>query len=684
MRLPIAIFLSFLLCFTRATRTRSSSRGFPPLASPQVARQARQNVGVCRETNIEYNGQTHSQTAARTADDCQKKCDSTKCKHWTWKTGQCYVKRLANPGNKIAILGAVSGRKTGDECSQDPARGFSCHYVETRDPMLCVFPFIGNNIVKGKSSGGVNHDCLASSVGKAWCATEVKQDNQLVKTSDTGKTISCGREKNAHGLTLCSAGGGGAVVGGGGTCTRETSELTSVKKKIADLEKENVELKKRLGVSSLKNSSSGQCPRNGGWAEWGTWGSCSGSKQTRNRSCDKPAPSNGGCSCEGKAIETKACASPAKQSSQGNSQSSCVGRCGKPAGIGSCQCAKECFSFGDCCSDYATSCSVLNPNSCSGRCGATFDRSNPCQCNVGCEKFKNCCSDHAQFCPRTSNKAPAPKLPVSTGPVTDTELSRFTEQLLQMDENNAMRLLTLDTGCKTRVGRPSDCSSRDLFQSIDSSILRKPVYQKLIAMYDNYDNDVLVVEDNTRAEQREEEDFLGEILKTKVMKNTYDFLKQRNLFKGSISQFKTYLKELWFTIYSRGQRTLGSSGFEHVFLGEKKNGKVSGFHSWVYFQYLEKSNKVNYLGHWENVDIGGRGKGLSFTFKWGQEQKPFASMLVGTSPELELAIYTTCLLARGEERCHITLGGQDIYLTTHVFDRRGKKHIASTYMDWKP
>ena len=27
---------------------------------------------------------------------------------------------------------------------------------------------------------------------------------------------------------------------------------------------------------------------------------------------------------------------------------------------------------------------------------------------------------------------------------------------------------------------------------------------------------------------------------------------------------------------------------------------------------------MNYLGHWENVDLGGKGNGLSFTFTWGQ------------------------------------------------------------------
>ena len=37
---------------------------------------------------------------------------------------------------------------------------------------------------------------------------------------------------------------------------------------------------------------------------------------------------------------------------------------------------------------------------------------------------------------------------------------------------------------------------------------------------------------------------------------------------------------------------------------------------------------------------------IVIVLRWGDEQKPFASMVVGTSPEFELALYTTCLLAR--------------------------------------
>ena len=114
-------------------------------------------------------------------------------------------------------------------------------------------------------------------------------------------------------------------------------------------------------------------------------------------------------------------------------------------------------------------------------------------------------------------------------------------------------------------------------------------------LYENYQPDVSVTEDRTRDEMREEEALLKEMMKTKVMKKTFDFLKANELFTKSMTEFEALLSELWFSVYSRGKRIKGSSGFEHVFLGEKKNGAVQGFHNWLYFNHLEEMGEVSFF-----------------------------------------------------------------------------------------
>ena len=70
------------------------------------------------------------------------------------------------------------------------------------------------------------------------------------------------------------------------------------------------------------------------------------------------------------------------------------------------------------------------------------------------------------------------------------------------------------------------------------------------------------------------------------------FLKAKRLITGAKAELGAKLRELWFTLYSRGGRVLGSSGFEHVFMGEKKAGRVQGLHSWVFLHHLEQRGQV--------------------------------------------------------------------------------------------
>ncbi|XP_015775790.1 PREDICTED: mucin-like protein [Acropora digitifera] len=66
------------------------------------------------------------------------------------------------------------------------------------------------------------------------------------------------------------------------------------------------------GISSQSQScNTEQCPVDGGWSSWGTWGSCSKScatgSQTRMRNCTNPPPSNGGAACVGSSSQSQTC-----------------------------------------------------------------------------------------------------------------------------------------------------------------------------------------------------------------------------------------------------------------------------------------------------------------------------------------------------------------------------------------
>lgn len=71
------------------------------------------------------------------------------------------------------------------------------------------------------------------------------------------------------------------------------------------------------------------------------------------------------------------------------------------------------------------------------------------------------------------------------------------------------------------------------------------------------------------------------------------------------------LYHIWFTPYSRSPSVIGSSGFEHVFLGEIKKSQVSGFHNWLFFEKEEQEKDINYKGYMTSLDLGDKVKKLT-------------------------------------------------------------------------
>jgi poly(U)-specific endoribonuclease len=260
--------------------------------------------------------------------------------------------------------------------------------------------------------------------------------------------------------------------------------------------------------------------------------------------------------------------------------------------------------------------------------------------------------------------------------------------LLSVDSNNAGGKIQLNLQCTTQSGNTEDCSPDHLFTSVDPGVAELPIYVALAALYDNYAPSPGTVEDHTEQEQQEELALLELITATEVMKTTYQFLVDKEVFTGSAEDWFWHLYDMWFGMYDRARTILGSSGFEHVFIGECcKKGAVGGFHNWFHWYYLEQAGELNYLGYWETAKFGENmehGGGISFTYTWDGTPKPYGSMFLGTSPELEMALYTTCLMTRPDAKCHITLEGTDVYIQTWREVQGDMVMVGSSYPDWAP
>ncbi|KAL1512551.1 hypothetical protein ABEB36_002131 [Hypothenemus hampei] len=187
--------------------------------------------------------------------------------------------------------------------------------------------------------------------------------------------------------------------------------------------------------------------------------------------------------------------------------------------------------------------------------------------------------------------------------VSDDELREFSENLLKKDSNNAMKYVKLNVQGKTSSRSSQDEAPLPLMK-IEEGAFRIPSIEKLILLYNNYFLDVMQNEVYTGQERIEENNFLDIIVTTPVMQFTRSFLVQKGKIGKDPREFKDLLRLIWFNMYSRGNGRIGSSGFEHVFIGEIKNNQVSGLHNWVYFNEEESQGRANYLGYMNKVDLG--------------------------------------------------------------------------------
>lgn len=219
---------------------------------------------------------------------------------------------------------------------------------------------------------------------------------------------------------------------------------------------------------------------------------------------------------------------------------------------------------------------------------------------------------------------------------------------------------------------------------VPKAILARPTYAKLLSLFDNYVLSVNETEQVTTQEKAEETAFLDTLYQTDVMKAAHRFLVDKGLSVSNTVSFKDQLRSIWFGLYQRSPGKQGSSGFEHVFLGELKNG-ISGLHSWVRYATEEAKGNVNFLGYSRVVPTQGPVVGLiELPMVFNGVYKAHSTMMIGSSPELEIAMYSICFLARPDSTCPCSWNMSNnkvarFKIQTFVSKFHGKQFVGSAF-----
>lgn len=70
---------------------------------------------------------------------------------------------------------------------------------------------------------------------------------------------------------------------------------------------------------------------------------------------------------------------------------------------------------------------------------------------------------------------------------------------------------------------------------------------------------------------------------------------------------------------------------------------------------------------------------MKLAFEWMGKVKKSGSMFVGTSPELDMAVYTLCILTRPNKSCPVQMNGQRFTIQTWVQKYNGKDLVGAAY-----
>lgn len=264
--------------------------------------------------------------------------------------------------------------------------------------------------------------------------------------------------------------------------------------------------------------------------------------------------------------------------------------------------------------------------------------------------------------------------------VTDSDIQKLSEELFAKDKNNAYAHITMSL-----QGQKTDDSSTDdapePLLAVKPEALEIPTIKAVRSLFDNYELNTNVKEDVTLEERKEELNLLDTFLATDVLSTTMKYLADKGYIPNDEYEFKDTLKRIWFSQFKRAEGEASSSGFETVFLAEQLGTDIIGLHDWIYFNEQETAKKANYLGYIKQVNLKNNGAIVKIRSSLNDIVQPVTTIFVGTSPELEMALYTLCFFTRPNSICPISLGETKFVIFAIRVNYFGKDILISAYPD---
>ncbi|KYQ56334.1 Glyoxalase domain-containing protein 4 [Trachymyrmex zeteki] len=251
--------------------------------------------------------------------------------------------------------------------------------------------------------------------------------------------------------------------------------------------------------------------------------------------------------------------------------------------------------------------------------------------------------------------------------ISDDDLLMLTEELFVKQEVDISKYLTLHLQSKSE--NVTDVAKGPLIY-VQEETYDYPTILAIRALYDNYEHNSIVKETRT-AEKRKREDFLLDMfVNTNVMARALRWLSDRGFIDPDDFERKDTLRRIWFNMFNGA-----TSGFERVFTSEKYGTELLGVQDWIYFNYQESKNRIDYMGYVDIMKLGDRASLVKLNFQMDGIIRPNATIFVGTFPELEMALYTICFYTRPNNLCPVSLGGKKFNIFTHSFRYYGQDVI---------